>query len=134
MAQPVVRILTAEQAEAAAGALRTPSAVRAFVELRKESSAVREFMRTPEWAAIHGRIIGDGTPPLDPHSLKELARMARWAADGELGGEVSEGARGAYLHMAHEIDLLAREMGNAPVSLRVAGAALTGLPGDARAA
>ena len=36
--------------------------------------------------------------------------MARWAADGELGGDVSADTRDAYLHMAREIELLAREM------------------------
>ena len=85
MAQPVRRILTAEKAAAAARALRTPSEVRAFLALRQESSAVRAFVATEEWAAIHGRIIGDGSPPLDPHSISELARFARWTADGEFG-------------------------------------------------
>jgi len=110
MAQPVRRILTAEKAVAAARALQTPSDVRAFLSMRQESSAVRAFIATEEWAAIHRRIIGDGSLPLDPHSLPELARMARWAADGELGGDVSADTRDAYLHMAREIELLAREM------------------------
>lgn len=100
------------------------------MELRGESSAVREYLRTPAWAAIHERIIGDGTPPLDPHSPEELARMARWTADGLLGGTISEDARKAYLHMAKELDLLARETKRA----RRTGATLAAVPDDARAA
>ena len=120
MAQPVRRIFTAEQAVAAARALQTPSDVRAFLAMRQESSAVRAFIATEEWAAIHQRIIGDGSLPLDPHSIPELARMARWAADGELGGDVSPDARDAYLHMAREMELLAREMAEAAAPARLA--------------
>ncbi len=134
MAQPAVRILTPEQAQKAARALQTPSEVRAFISMRSTSSSVREFMATSEWSAIHARIIGDGSLPLDPRSLPELARMARWAADGELGGDISEGGRKAYLHMAEEIELLVRQSQKAS-PVRAGGLALTAVPDDeARAA
>jgi hypothetical protein len=111
MVQPAVRIATAADAARAAAALQTPAEVRAFVSLRSESSAVREFLKTAEWLTVEVRIMGDGTPPIGtPHSIGDLARFARWLAGGELGGTISPDARAAYLHMAEELDLLTRTM------------------------
>lgn len=56
--------------------------------------------------------------------------MARWTADGAFGGNIHAEARKAYLHMAEELDVLAREMRRA----RRGGAVLTAVPDDVRAA
>ena len=111
MVQPAVRIATAADAARAAAALKVPADVRAFKAMAKESAIVRQFLTTAEWLAIEVRIMGDGTPPIEPpDSIGDLARFARWMAGGELFGPVSDEARDAYLHMAAELDLLTRRM------------------------
>lgn len=125
MVQPAVRILTAEQAYAAARALETPAEVRQFEAMRAESSAVRAFLNTAEWSAISTRIMGNGQPPTGrPKSLGDVSRFLRWTAGGELGGEVTDDSRRAYLHAALEVETFARrQVQSAPVSPAGAAAA-----------
>lgn len=109
MVQPAVRIFTAEQADAAARGLETPDEVRGFEALRAESAAVRLFLKTPEWAAIYARIMGNGKPPTGHHeTLGDVSRFLRWTAGGEMVGDVPLDARKAYLHAALEVEKLAR--------------------------
>ncbi len=141
MVQPAVRILNADEAADAARALETPTEVRQFQALATESPSVREFLQTPEWAAIYERIMGDGSPPMSrPKNLGDVSRFFRWTADGYLkSGPVSEGARAAYLHCASEVDTFARSARRAapvsPAAHGVRAGAEAGLSfGDALAA
>lgn len=119
MVQPAVRIGSAQAASDVARALETPSEVAQFVALAPGSAPVRAFLDTPEWAAIHDRIVGDGRPPTGRHrSLADVARLGRWSADGVFSEEpLAPQTRSAYLHMAAEIDAYDRNTRqDAPVS------------------
>lgn len=124
MVQPSVRILSADDAACAARELESPSEVRQFVALAAESGSVRKFLGTPEWAAIHHRIMGDDkTPSGRPNSLADVSRFMRWTADGLMGLPVSDEVRNAYLHCALEVDTFARIAARtAQASRRPAGA------------
>jgi hypothetical protein len=117
MVQPAVRIFTADQAAAAARALETPTEVAQFLALARESSAVRAFIQTPQWAAVHSRIMGDGKLPTGAaRSLSDIARLFRWTSDGSLGPITTDPAA-AYRHCAAEVEALDRRLRRAvPVS------------------
>jgi hypothetical protein len=110
MTFPSGRILSPQGAADAARAIETPSEVELFEAQSSSSPSVRAFMNTPDWHAIRARIMGDGKAPLAaPHSLADLSRMARWAADSVYAETmISAETRAAYLHMASEIDAFAR--------------------------
>lgn len=112
MTSPAYRILSPQAAATAARAVESPSEVMQFEGLAASSPSVREFLASAEWAAIRERIMGDGNPPLGAiNSPAELARLARWTADGVYAEEpIHPEARAAYLHMAAELDALARRM------------------------
>ncbi len=74
-----------------------------------DSAVLREYLKTPEWAAIYERIIGDGSSPFQsPDSLGALSRLFRWIADGDEDSTISPDARRAYLHCAMELESFAR--------------------------
>jgi hypothetical protein len=118
MTSPAYQILSPQAAVTAARAVESPSEVMQFEGLASSSRSVREFLTTAEWAAIRERIMGDGNPPLGAiDGPAELARFARWTADGAYSEEpVHPEARAAYLHMAAELDALARRMAPAPTA------------------
>lgn len=112
MTFPAHRILSPQDAAAAARAVESPAEVEQFAAHSSSSPSVRAFMLTEDWRAIRERIMGDGKPPLGaPNSVEELSRMMRWAADGVYAEEpLSADARAAYLHAATEMDALARRL------------------------
>jgi hypothetical protein len=119
MAQPALRIGSAQAAQDAARSLDTPSEVQHFESLASGSPAVRAFLSTPEWAEIRARIMGDGHPPLGrPRSFEDLARLFRWTADGAFSEtRPTDPVRAAYLHAAREVEAYARSAQRAePVS------------------
>lgn len=117
MAQPTVRIFSADQAAAAARALETPTDVKRFVALGKESTSVRAFLTTPEWAGIYYRVMGDGKQPgRAAKTLGDVIRLLRWTSDGSLGPITSDPAA-AYRHAAMEVEALEkRQRRDVPVS------------------
>lgn len=111
MVQPTARILSTADAADAARGLESPSEVRQFLALAETSASVRTFLDTPEWTAIHARIMGNGKPPTGRlKSLRDVARFMRWTADGLMGRPVPPEGRNAYLHCAMEVDTFAETL------------------------